>query len=501
MTPTSAAPKPESPGAGVFPSIRDLIDPVAPFLIPLVLLVVARIVTAIQVGNGTEDAYITYRYAQHLALGGGLTYNPGERVMGFSSPLWAMWNALGFFIAHQPLLWSRATSLVADAVTLLVMGALLERHASRRSAWCFTFFFALWPYFPAVAMSGLETSVMLALIALSAALAAARSWTAGLALAALALTRPEGLVAALVLGLGATARARLVGIGLVAAGLGALAAYFGTIVPQSVIAKALTYGTPGPLAGRAWWEWLLPFPLGRWPELSDLVMMVPLSAILAPAVVVGARALWRERSTPLARAAAAMLVVWLGYALLGVTYFWWYLAVPLAGFAAVAAVGFPRIAKGAGLYVSVALLVIGVWSVARYLYIGRARQESSILLTAAELLRAQAQPGDKAMLEPIGMIGYVAPVIVIDEVGLVSPRVARRRRAGAGWYADIVTSERPEWLVVRYGTYRSGAAFAGVGAPFRGVAERDALFARYRPVAGGEAGSSDQALVILRRSD
>ena len=38
----------------------------------------------------------------------------------------------------------------------------------RAAAWCFAFFFALWPYFSAVAVSGMETSVMLALIASSA---------------------------------------------------------------------------------------------------------------------------------------------------------------------------------------------------------------------------------------------------------------------------------------------------------------------------------------------
>jgi hypothetical protein len=179
----------------------------------------------------------------------------------------------------------------------------------------------------------------------------------------------------------------------------------------------------------------------------------------------------------------------------------WYLAIPLAGFALVGAVGFPRIAKGAALYVSVALLAVGVWSIAGFLYVGRAQQESSILVTAAELLPAEAQPGDKAMLEPIGMIGYIAPVVVVDEIGLVSPQVTRLRRQGAGWYADVVTRERPEWLVVRESTYRSGAAFAGKGDPFRNAAERDAVFARYRRVAGGDSGSGDQALVVLRRID
>ncbi len=37
-----------------------------------------------------EDAFIYYRYGTHLAQGRGLVFNPGERVEGFSSPLWML---------------------------------------------------------------------------------------------------------------------------------------------------------------------------------------------------------------------------------------------------------------------------------------------------------------------------------------------------------------------------------------------------------------------------
>ena len=36
-----------------------------------------------------DDAYITFRYARNLARGAGLVYNPGERVIGTSAPLFA----------------------------------------------------------------------------------------------------------------------------------------------------------------------------------------------------------------------------------------------------------------------------------------------------------------------------------------------------------------------------------------------------------------------------
>src|SRR5438552_1037145 len=162
-TPSSHASRPAAraeerarPRPSVFPPAAELWDPRGPYLVPLALLLVTRVATWLMLPQASEDAYITFRYARSLASGSGLVYNPGERVMGFSSPLWTIWNALGYAVLHQPLLWSRATSLAADAVTLLTLGGLLARQASAASARCFTVFFALWPYFPAVGMSGLE---------------------------------------------------------------------------------------------------------------------------------------------------------------------------------------------------------------------------------------------------------------------------------------------------------------------------------------------------------
>ncbi len=485
--------------ASARPDDRGLLDPSGPFLIPAIALVIARVLVAWKIPRGAEDAFITYRYARNLATGLGLTYNAGERVMGFSSPLWTLWNALGYALFHDPLAWSRGTAIVADLVTLAITTTLLGRHASRLAAWCFACFFAVWPFFPAVSQSGLEMSLVLALLALGAALASRRSAWTGPALAALALSRPEGVAAAAVLAFGARRRDVLVAVALVAAGLGALFAYYGSPIPQSLIAKSAVYGTPGPWAGRGWWEWLLPFPLGRWPDLPDTVMMVPLMALFAPAVVVGAVALWHDRHSALARLAAAALVVWLGYAVLGVTFFSWYLAVPLFGFVLLAAVGLPRITRHRAVYASLALLVVGMWTMARFLYSGRAEQDARTFDGVAAFLRSNARPGDTVFLEPIGMIGWSAPVRVVDEVGLVSPRVAARRRDGPGWYTDIVAAEHPEWLVMRYGMVRTGEAFAGAGAPFRSAAERDSVLARYQAVAQGEQNMSDQSLLVWRR--
>jgi hypothetical protein len=477
-----------------------VLDPRAPFLVPLIMLVISRVLFAIILPLAAEDAYISFRYALNLTLGNGLVYNPGEHVMGFTSPLWTLWSAVGIALIHNPVIWARAWSLIADVVTLLVVATAIERRHGRAGAWCFAFFFAGWNYFAAVSSSGLEMNAMLALMALGALLAERRSRLAGPVLGLLALTRPEGLVAAAVLALRAGMRERIAAALIAAAGLIGLQLYYGTVVPQSLIAKAQLYGTPGPWAGRLWWEWLSPFPLGTWGLTSEGQIVSRLAVVLGPAAVVGAVALARDRASPLVRLAAAMLVMWLGYAVLGVSYFFWYLLVPLAAAALLAAIGLPRILKGPAIYAGAALFVLGAWLIAPELYIDRARGEARSFYDTARDLAASARPGQRIMLEPIGLIGYLCPLTVIDETGLVSPGVAKRRLEGPGWLADLVAAERPEWLLMRRRELRDSLSFAGVGTPFRSAAERDSMLAHYRITAVENPDAGDLALALMRRA-
>ena len=485
--------------APLFPGPRDLADPLQPFLIPLLLLLVGRWIASLYMPFASEDAYITFRYSKHLADGMGAVYNQGERVMGFTSAPWMLLNAAGCALFKDPILWSRIWTVAGDMVTVLVMGSLLRRSASLAAAWCFNGFFAVWPFYAAVAISGMETSLMVTLIALGGALAARGSPASGPVMALLALWRPEGLASAALIGLGARWRDRAVAAGLAAAGLAAIAIYYGSPLPQSLAAKSQIYGTAGPWFGRHWWEWIVPFLFGRYPIASEGNNMLPFTVLLAPALVAGVPVLWRERRSGLALAIGAALVVWLGYAVLGVAYFFWYMAVPLAGIVALAAVGLPRIVRGRAVYVSCALFVVSVWSLAPKLYLGRAKAEYFTFGVVAQYLLENASNGDKVMLEPIGMIGYHTPVRIVDEVGLVSPEVATRRLQGPGWYADVAARERPDWLVVRGSFLESGVAWAGTGAPFRSSLERDSLLARYKVVFGTEKEAGDLALAVLRR--
>ncbi len=282
--------------------------------------------------------------------------------------------------------------------------------------------------------------------------------------------------------------------------MAALWAYYGSPVPQSVIAKSKLYGTPGPWAGHLWWDWIIPLRIGNWPDAGDINMLMPLVVVLAAGVALGLKPLWEARRSGLAAAAAGMAVVWAGYSALGVAYFYWYFLVPLAAASVIAAVGLPRATRSRAVYASVLLYILGAWTIARILYVGRAQNEAYDFDRVASFLSERAHAGQSVMLEPIGLVGYRNPLTVIDEVGLVSPAVARRRLQGSGWYTDLVSERKPEWLVVRRNVLAKGTAFAGTGAPFRDTAERDSLLARYQVADPGNDASGGNALTILRRA-
>ncbi|HEX7879041.1 MAG TPA: hypothetical protein VF720_06495, partial [Candidatus Eisenbacteria bacterium] len=159
-----------------------------------------------------DDAFISWRYARHLAEGLGPVFNPGERVEGFSNPLYTMLMGVvawlvGIFgggrdavIAHLPGL-GRAVGVAAALGTIVAMAR--WRDVSRAPGTLLAVLLtatstslALW------SVGGLETTLygFFLAAAFGATLAQPRTTMGrlgtGLLLAAVALSRPEGIVPA-----------------------------------------------------------------------------------------------------------------------------------------------------------------------------------------------------------------------------------------------------------------------------------------------------------------
>jgi arabinofuranosyltransferase len=79
----------------------------------------------------SDDAFITLRHLEHLALGHGLRFNVAERVQGFTHPLWALALLPGHLLTRDPFHGPLVLSVVASmgAAAWLVRQATTPLHA------------------------------------------------------------------------------------------------------------------------------------------------------------------------------------------------------------------------------------------------------------------------------------------------------------------------------------------------------------------------------------
>ena len=138
-----------------------------------------------------DDAYITFRYARHLAEGYGLgAWNhTGERVEGYSSLLWTLLLGGAAWLGIDVRL---ASKILATAAALTVI-AVLFRHRNDHPAVLTGVFLVLYLPFALYAASGMEAVAFTCLVTL--ALLGPARWQPGVAPLLVAM-RPEGVLVA-----------------------------------------------------------------------------------------------------------------------------------------------------------------------------------------------------------------------------------------------------------------------------------------------------------------
>lgn len=150
-----------------------------------------------------DDAYISFRYARHLAQGQGLVWNIGERVEGYTNFLWTLLAAIPLALSDKlnPLSFARVLSSFSGYATIVV-SFLFMRYLLPK-----TRVFALvpaallagsWP-FAINTMTGLETIFFGALLTSATCLLVREQDDlhyrgSSLLYAAAALTRPEAIL-------------------------------------------------------------------------------------------------------------------------------------------------------------------------------------------------------------------------------------------------------------------------------------------------------------------
>jgi hypothetical protein len=194
-----------------------------------------------------DDAYISFRYARNLAHGLGLVFNPGEHVEGFTNFSFTVLIAPAFWLGVDPLVWARGISTIALVLIFILtwrLAGLYVRDPLHR-----LLPLALLALSPALyywSMAGLETVVFACafLWALYLELAGNRSFVYPAAHLFLILTRPEGFLASAILWAHRFWQQRRIEWRLVLpyvagalAYVGLKAAYYGSLVPNTFLAK------------------------------------------------------------------------------------------------------------------------------------------------------------------------------------------------------------------------------------------------------------------------
>ena len=168
-------------------------------VISIALFLFALVARAVPGTRTIDDAYITFRYTRNILSGNGFVYNPGERVLGTTTPLYTGLLALaalptGGAQAPFPVL-AMSINALADGLTCLLLLRLGRRLGFPWAGLGAALVWAIAPFSVTFAIGGLETSVyVLLLVALAYAhLIQRHILAAGLAALSL-LTRPDALL-------------------------------------------------------------------------------------------------------------------------------------------------------------------------------------------------------------------------------------------------------------------------------------------------------------------
>ncbi|MCU0612478.1 MAG: glycosyltransferase 87 family protein [Candidatus Eisenbacteria bacterium] len=401
-----------------------------------------------------DDPYITYRYARNLATGNSLVYNPGERVLGTTSPLFALILGGLTLLGRDPAFWGKLVSCLSLGVVGVLVGRLVggaSRREHRSLAWLVAGALAVLDPLLITGGFGSETFLHVSLIfGAFLLLDSPKQVIAGVLLGCAIVCRGDAVVAAAVYLAVWTVRNRrlpvhaVIGLGTLAGAWGMFAwAYYGTPIPQTLAIKRLQAHVWGSdfLEGIAFYA-MRYFGESRW------VM------VIAPLAAIGLLRIIRLRLT-----VCGALVVWalcyLGaYAILNVPHVYiWYYSVVSPVLVMLACLG---TADLAGRRRPVGALLAGAGVVTAFVAFIQCEQafhrwlpypRHPVYVEAAQWIEAHSPQEATIAAFEVGAVGYASEHRIIDLWGLVTPDVGHHTMAlGDGTYA--LRRFRPDYLIV-----------------------------------------------------
>ncbi len=470
--------------------------------IALAIFLLAVVVRLLPGPRTVDDAYITFRYARNLLAGNGFIFNAGERVLGTTTPFFTLLIAAAGLLtggAHAPFPEiALALSALADGFSAILLLKLGQRLGAAWAGAAAALAWVVAPFSVTFAIGGLETSLYIFLLLATCWAYLENRYSLAALLAALTLlSRPDALLLTLPLAIDRLIlaprrgeprpqrnEAMLFAIPLLAWGLFAWV-YFGSPIPQSLLAKSAAYHLP-PLSAfvRLLQHYATPFL----EHLTFGLGWVKIGLLLFPFLfLVGARAAFkRKRATwPLA---AFPWIYFIAFAVANPLIFRWYLTPPLPFYFLIILIGLqtvlldlfkyfkrnsPRVMNIVYVFVFILpLLSLRGWTLHPAQPPDRPAPEMAWI--ELELLYKQAAerlaPSIAAAPQPVtiaagdvGVLGYYTDARILDLVGLNSPETLVYYPLDENFYGDfiyaispdLIINERPDYVVILeiYGRY------------------------------------------------
>ena len=456
-------------------------------LIIISLLLVALTARLLPGPRMVDDAYITFRYARNLLEGNGFVYNPGEQILGTTTPLYASLLAGLALISGTRDFPALATivNALAGTVSVLLLYHLGGRFSGRREVGlAVALLWAVAPYGITFTIGGMETELTIALLVAAALAHLNGYYRAMAALSALAfLARPDTVILTGLLWLDLILTRRRIpwreaGIALILLApwliFGVL--YFGSPFPHSIAAKSVAYRLPGEAAFvRLLQHYATPFfEHYVLPPAGVFIVFVVYCALC----VIGAIYAFRRdsHSWPL------IVYPFIYFAVFSVAnplLFRWYLSLPVPFYFLLIATGAWKLIHDVGgaitnqkaetvsrlgfavLVLVAFILTLNAWELQPDHGPVRPAPEMAwfklelLYAQAADIIQQHAQPGDTLGAGDIGVLGYQTGLHVLDTVGLITPQTSRYYPADPAIYVinyaippELMLALDPDFIVI-----------------------------------------------------
>jgi hypothetical protein len=404
--------------------------PVVVFIILIICRFIAHLILPIY-----DDAFITFRFAKNFAEGNGLIYNMGERVLGLTCPLYGLVCSL-FFLLSIPI--EKAIvgfNILVEIFILLFASHVFLKKYRTTSLIILGTLLAVSPILNRISVGGMETDfyILFSIIAIGLYINNHKYYSISVASISYFI-RPEALLLVAVLlifelyynGFGNFLKSSVISFFILALPSLYIYYYYGTLVSQSVLAKAgLEYHSSFYDVAKTFF---FPDPLS--------VFFIPLSA-------------WGVIKFYKKELFVKILTVWIFsyiiiYSIIRPSMWSWYGGPVLFFIILMACLGFidllyrlPKIKQ----ILPIVLVIPVIFWIALYNIKGPSKVRSCIYKPLKKWSQKKIEKSDTIIAGDIGAIGFYSNAYIYDTAGLVWPEALQFKTA-----AEIIQKYKPDYL-------------------------------------------------------